>query len=142
MRNYKIKFAFIFTIVILFLVVANFSQAGLLDSDVTTEIKNQAGADGLAGTAGFDPNATVGEVVAAVIKGFLALIGVIFVILIILGGYKWMMARGNEEQVKEAKDTIQKAIIGLIISIAAYSITYFVFEYMPWGTGGGGGFGS
>ena len=135
MKNYKIKFAFFFTIITFFLVVANFSQAGLLDPGVTTEIKDQAGAKGLAGQAGFDPNATVGEVVAAVIKGFLALIGVIFVILIILGGYKWMMARGNEEQVKEAKDTIEKAIIGLIIIIAAYSITYFVFSYLPWGTG-------
>ena len=135
MRNYKIKFAFIFIIITLFLVVANFSQAGLLDSGVTTEIKNQA--KGLGGIAGFNPNATIGETIAAVIKGFLALIGVIFIILIILAGHKWMTAEGNEDKVKEAKDTIQKAIIGLIIIIAAYSITYFVFKYLPWGTGGG-----
>ncbi len=136
MRSYKIKFAFIFIIIILFLVVANFSQAGLLDSGTITEIKKQAGAEGLAGKAGFDPNATVGEVMASVIKGFLALIGITFIILIILAGHKWMIAEGNEDKVKEAKDAIRRAIIGLIIIIAAYSITYFVFKYLPWGTGG------
>lgn len=138
MKNYKIKFAFFFTIIILFLVVANFSQAGLLDSGVTTEIKNQAGAKGLAGQAGFNISATVGEVMANVIKGFLALIGITFIILIILAGHKWMIAEGNEDKVKEAKDAIRRAIIGLIIVVAAYSITYFVFSYLPWGTGGGG----
>lgn len=81
----------------------------------------------------------VGSIIAAVIEAFLGLLGVIFVILIILAGYKWMMARGNEEQVKEAQEQIRRAIIGLLIVISAYAITYFVFKYLPWGTGGGGG---
>jgi len=53
-----------------------------------------------------------------------------------------MMARGNDEQVKEAQNMIRRAIIGLLIIIGAYAITYFVFSYLPWGAGGSGGFGN
>ena len=44
----------------------------------------------------------------------------------IYGGYKWLVASGREEEIKKAKDTIRSAIIGLIIVMAAYTISYFV----------------
>jgi hypothetical protein len=44
----------------------------------------------------------------------------------IYGGYRWMMASGREEEVQKAKDTIKAAIIGLIIVLSAYTITYFI----------------
>ncbi len=72
--------------------------------------------------------AGVASVIAMVIKGFLGLLGIIFVILLVIAGQKWMTAGGEEEKVNEAKDTIKRAIIGLIIVVAAYSITYFVFK--------------
>jgi cytochrome bd-type quinol oxidase subunit 2 len=70
----------------------------------------------------------VATVISKVITGFLGLLGVIFIILLIVAGQKWMTAGGEEEKVNEAKDTIKRAIIGLIIVVAAYSITYFVFK--------------
>lgn len=82
---------------------------------------------------------TVGDMAAIVIKAFLSLLGIIFVSYIIYAGYKWMSASGDEEKVRAAKDTLQRAIIGLIIIIAAYVITYFVFTNLPGGPGGGGG---
>jgi hypothetical protein len=57
----------------------------------------------------------------------------------LVAGYKWMTAGGNEEKVKEAKSQIQHAIIGLAIIIMAYAITYFVFEALGDSMGGGGG---
>ncbi len=78
---------------------------------------------------------TVAHIVASIIKAFLALIGTIFLVLLVLGGFKWMTAGGDEEKVRQAKDTIKVAIIGLIIIIAAYSITYFIFTNLPGGTG-------
>src|SRR3989339_689175 len=65
--------------------------------------------------------------VGTVVKAFLSLLGIIFIILVIYGGYKWMMARGSEQEVEAAKNIIQRAIIGLIIIVAAYAITAFVF---------------
>lgn len=70
------------------------------------------------------------EVVADIIKVFLGLLGVIFIILIIVAGYKWMTAGGNEEKVKEAKSQISTAIIGLVIILMAYSIAHFVTKYI------------
>lgn len=81
--------------------------------------------------AGFDPDLSLGEVVATIIKGFLGLLGVIFIILIVIAGYNWMTAAGDEEKIKKATSTIRSAIIGLLIIIAAYSITYFVFQNLP-----------
>ena len=73
-------------------------------------------------------DATVGVVVANAIKAFLSFLGIIFIVLIIYGGFRWMTARGNEQQVTEAKDSIKRAVIGIIIIMAAYAITFFVFE--------------
>ena len=110
-----------------------------LDGEAKSDIQAQEEAFAGTGGAGFDLTLSIGDIMAAVIKGFIALLGVIFVVLIILAGYKWMNAGGEEERVREAKDTIQRAIIGLIIIIAAYAITEFVFTHLPWGTGPQGG---
>ncbi|MCK4554679.1 hypothetical protein KAU19_07025 [Candidatus Parcubacteria bacterium] len=135
MRKYKIKFflSLTFLIIVFSLATVNYSLADkFIDpAEIKSQVSNFSGAGG----ANFDTNATIGSVVAAAIKGFIALLGVIFVVLIILAGYKWMNAGGEEEKVREAKDTIRHAIIGLIIIIAAYAITEFVFTHLPWGAG-------
>jgi len=52
-----------------------------------------------------------------------------------------MTAQGDEKKVDKAKETIQRAITGLIIVIAAYAISIFVVGRLEAGTlnGGGGG---
>ncbi|MBI4812348.1 hypothetical protein HY798_02815 [Candidatus Falkowbacteria bacterium] len=67
-------------------------------------------------------------ITANIINVFLGLLGIIFVILLIAAGYKWMTAQGNEEQIKEAAGQIKTAIIGLIIVIAAYAVSQFVLR--------------
>ena len=39
-----------------------------------------------------------------------------------------MTAKGNEEQVSKSKNLIRDAIIGIIIVLAAYVISYFVVD--------------
>lgn len=68
------------------------------------------------------------QVVGAVVQGALALIGVIFLVLMLYAGYHWMTARGEEEKVEKAKDTIQRAIVGIIIVVGAYAIWRFIFN--------------
>lgn len=123
MRKYKIKFflSLAFLTIAFSSVAVNYSLAdNFIDpAEIKKQVADFSGAEG----ANFDTSATIGSVIAAVIKGFIALLGVIFVILIIIAGNKWMNAGGEEEKVREAKDTIRRAIIGLIIIIAAYAIT-------------------
>ncbi|MBN1326019.1 hypothetical protein JW977_03525 [Candidatus Falkowbacteria bacterium] len=66
------------------------------------------------------------EVVAMVINLFLGLVGAMFVVLIIYGGFLYMTAAGTTEKVQKAKKIIIYAVIGLLIVAAAYSITYFI----------------
>ena len=68
------------------------------------------------------------EVIVNMIKIFLTFVGIIFLIMIILAGYKWMTAAGNQDKVGEAKSQLKAAIIGIIIILAAYVITEFIAE--------------
>ncbi|MDD5071283.1 MAG: hypothetical protein PHQ42_00940 [Patescibacteria group bacterium] len=68
---------------------------------------------------------TTASIAGGIIKIFLSFLGIIFTVLMIYGGYLWMMARGNQEQVTKAKELIINAVIGLVIVVAAYAITYF-----------------
>ncbi|MDD5527927.1 MAG: hypothetical protein PHO56_03030 [Patescibacteria group bacterium] len=79
----------------------------------------------------------VAGIVGTIITAALSLLGIIFVVLLIYAGFQWMTAEGNEEKIEKSKHTITRAIIGLAIIIAAYSITYFIFNALS-GTGGGG----
>jgi cytochrome bd-type quinol oxidase subunit 2 len=64
-----------------------------------------------------------------IINIVLSLLGIIFIILMIYGGITYMLARGNEDQTKKAKALITQAIIGLVIVLTAYAITYFIFNF-------------
>lgn len=68
--------------------------------------------------------ATIMQIVN-IIMGFL---GVLAVIIILYGGFKWMTAGGNEDQVGEAKKLIIAGIIGMAVIIAAYAIAAFVVQ--------------
>jgi len=81
---------------------------------------------------------TVSAIAGTVVNIFLGLLGIIFIVLIILAGYKWMSASGNEEQVTKAKSQLKNAIIGLIIVLGSYAIWEFVFSKLI-GQGGSGG---
>lgn len=65
-------------------------------------------------------------VIAGVIKVALTLIGTMMLILIVVSGYRYLTAGGNEERAKKATSTITASVIGLIIILLAYSITLFI----------------
>jgi len=71
-------------------------------------------------------SASIDTIVGTVISALLGLLGVIFLVLIVYGGYIWMIARGDEAKVEKAKTTIINSTIGLAIVLAAYAITYYV----------------
>ncbi len=68
------------------------------------------------------------SIVGMIISVALSLVGIVMIVLIIYGGFIWMTAAGEEKKVSKAKDILQAAIIGLIIVLAAYAITWFVVE--------------
>ncbi len=55
-------------------------------------------------------------------------VGIISVIMLIYGGLRYVVSGGDSKKVTDAKNTILYAIIGLIISILAFSIVNFVIN--------------
>jgi len=108
-----------------FLMVTNVSAQGSY---------NFASSSGLAHTsqqAGYDisdQTQTPEAYISRIITIILSVLGVVFLGFIIYGGITWMIAQGNEEKVSKAKELITEAIIGLIIVITAYAITYFILK--------------
>jgi hypothetical protein len=72
--------------------------------------------------------------ISGIIKAFMGLLGIIAVVIILYGGFKWMTAMGAQEKVDEAKKLIISGIIGLVIILTAYAIAQFVVGAIVNGT--------
>ena len=62
------------------------------------------------------------------INVFLGVLALIFLILMLYGGFLWMSAMGDQERITKAKDTIVPAVIGIVIIVGAYAVTSFVIQ--------------
>ena len=109
--------------VILILVPIFFVSAQYL----TDTLRNVAGPGGLETRLVENPTFLSGAI-ARIINYILGLLGVIFALLIIYGGWLWMTAGGNEDQVAKGRKYLTNSIIGIIIILSAYSITWFVLR--------------
>ncbi len=77
----------------------------------------------------------VRSTIAAIIRVAMGLLGIVAVVIILVGGFKWMTAGGNEDQVGEAKKWIFSGIIGLAIILSAYALASFVITQLSSATG-------
>lgn len=78
---------------------------------------------------------TVDNIVATVINIFSFIVGVIAVIMIIIGGIKYVTSGGDSNNISSAKTTIIYAIIGLVVVALAQVIVRFVLGKVTTGTG-------
>lgn len=69
----------------------------------------------------------------------LFIIGAIAVIMIVIGGMRYVLSGGDSNQITAAKNTILYAIVGIIVAILAYAVVNFVLSSLIPGAGGGGG---
>ena len=92
------------------------------------------GSGGLGGTNLTELGGTVtgpgaiAKIVGDVIKVFLGVLGVIFVVLIIYAGFLWMTDLGDAKKAQKAKDLIKNAVIGIIIIFVSYGLTDFIIR--------------
>ena len=84
--------------------------------------------------AGFVDPKSLPEIIGALIGVFLSLIGIVFLCLIIYGGFIWMTSAGKEQKILKAKKILTNSVTGLIIIMAAYGITQFVFSSLQQAT--------
>jgi len=89
----------------------------------------------LAESAGYDPDASIYKTVGSLIQVALGMVGLIAILLVIYGGFKWMTSGGSEEKVDEAKKLLYSGIIGLVIIFSAYALSSFVLKALTKATG-------
>jgi len=76
------------------------------------------------------------QTAAQIINVALGFLGIIAVVIVLLGGFKYMVAGGNEEKTTEARKLIVSGIIGLAIILSAWAITSFVISRLVTATQG------
>lgn len=66
----------------------------------------------------------------------LFIIGAIAVIMLIIGGVRYVVSAGDQNAVTSAKNTILYAIIGIVVAFLAYAAVNFVSSQLQNGTSG------
>jgi hypothetical protein len=108
-----------------FTLSANAQVDNLLWGNQQTNIEN-----GL-GLGNEDPRV----IAASVVNIMLGFLGIIAVLIILFGGFKWMTAGGNEDAIDQAKKMMTAGVIGLVIVLAAFGLAQFVINALYDATG-------
>jgi len=99
-------------------------NADILNSDKKDDF--QGNVNQIASDSGMSTSESLESIIGTIIRIVLASLGTVFLILMFLAGNNWMRAGGNQEKVSKAQKQIQSLVIGLIIILAAYAISYWV----------------
>ena len=70
----------------------------------------------------------VGGIFETVTNILLFLIGAIAVIMLVIGGIRYVVSGGDQAAVTAAKNTILYAIVGIIVAFLAYAAVQFVIQ--------------
>ena len=122
---------FVFTLFSLILVSSVFAQStakkttcpkgssnfGLCETAVESGIKD------LSISQKKDPIVVASDIIALA----LSFLGIIFFLIILYAGLKWMIAMGSTDKIDSAKDMLEGAAVGLLIVIASYALARFIF---------------
>lgn len=83
------------------------------------------------------PDKLFGEdaVFQTIVNILLFIIGAVAVIMLIIGGIRYVVSGGDQNAVTGAKNTILYAVIGIVVAVLAYAVVNFVITELP---GGGG----
>ncbi len=66
--------------------------------------------------------------ISTVLQIVFAFAGSIALLMVVIGGFRYIVAHGDPNSVSQARKTILYAVIGLLVCMAAYSIVLFVIK--------------
>lgn len=69
---------------------------------------------------------TISGLISKVTDTLLFIIGAISVVMIIIGGFQYVISGGDSTKVEKAKNTILYAVVGLVVAILAFALVNFV----------------
>ena len=102
----------------------------MASASIATDICTGSNVGSVAGTDCATNSSTdsLKELAAKIISVFSILVGVVAVIMVIFGGFKYITSGGDSGSVSAAKNTLIYAIVGLIIVALAQFIVHFVLN--------------
>ena len=100
-------------------------KAGLGNAGTSSGLKDQSA-----------QNTTLESMVGRLISSLLSLVGLLLLVYLIYGGFKYMTAGGDSKGVQEATSIIRNAVIGLIIIVLSYYIADWILTQLNTATTG------
>jgi len=79
-------------------------------------------------TTGIAGSTTLSGLLLSIIKLLLTFAGIVAVVMLVLGGYWYMAAGGNEEMSEKGKKTIINFVLGLVVVLLAYTIVTVISD--------------
>lgn len=79
-------------------------------------------------------NRSIQATVSSIINVALSLLGIVAVVIVLIGGFKWMTAGGADDKTAEARKFILSGVIGLAIILSAWALTRFVMSNLETAT--------
>ena len=118
--------------VFLALILINISIFSLpIKESVAYDFKQESGLSLTGKEAGYNESLTPDPAVIAgqVVQAILSVLAIVFLAFMIYAGITWITAQGADQKSMKAKKIIEESITGLIIVIAAYTVSYFIINY-------------
>lgn len=78
--------------------------------------------------SGGTSSSNVGSTIQNAINILLYIAGIIAVIYVVVGGFRYVLSNGDSGAITKAKNTIIYALIGLAVVVMAYAIVNFVLD--------------
>ncbi|MEP6710461.1 MAG: hypothetical protein ABJA64_01975 [Candidatus Saccharibacteria bacterium] len=122
MKKFKLTLISLAALIGVGLVPVSFATAAF--AAPADEINKGLDATGQKGGSGTDLKSRL----ATIVNVLLFLIGAISVIVIIIGGIKFVTSDGDPGKAKSARETILYAIVGVVIALLAYALVQFVIK--------------
>ena|SRR5690606_26795327 len=102
--------------------------APMVQSDVAYAQFDEGLEGGLTATGQDGKVESVDSVVKLAVNVLLYVVGAVSVIMIIVGGFKYVTSGGDSSGVTSAKNTILYAVIGLVVAVLAFALVNFVLK--------------
>lgn len=83
---------------------------------------------GVKSAGGSGQTTDISKLLGTVVNVILYVLGAASVIMIVIGGFRYVVSQGDASAIKGAKDTILYAVVGLVVAILAYAIVNFVLN--------------
>jgi multisubunit Na+/H+ antiporter MnhB subunit len=122
-------------LVTLFAFAAVPAVVGAADCNINSQtVDISQGANCAKGNKVADNLAGQGGIFQTVVNILLFLVGAVAVIMLVIGGLRYVTSNGDQNAVTGAKNTIMYAIIGIIVAFLAYAAVNFVITQLQQGT--------